>query len=312
MTALIPLRPSQVARPDKNPPVVYINSLEKSGQPGAVWALRMIVKVVSGSKEKTQRCSYESFPWHLLRHEHTQAIRAAIMGRYRPSTCRKILYSMKGTLRAAWDLGLIDTEDYHRAIAIKNVKGKSMPAGRALSAVELETIAMTAGRRGGLRALRDCAIIAVLYGAGLRRDEAVRLDVEAYKNGALTFRGKGNKIRRIPVIPGWNEYVEAWLAARPAKGPMFVAFDRRGPLTRRLSREGLNQIVAEIQKQAGVEAFTPHDLRRTYGTSLLDADVDLVTVRDLMGHENIATTALYDRRGEDAKRAAVAKLKRKR
>jgi integrase/recombinase XerD len=68
------------------------------------------------------------------------------------------------------------------------------------------------------------------------------------------------------------------------------------------------RILQKRGKLAGLEAFSPHDLRRTFCSDLLDAGVDIVTVQKLAGHASPVTTAKYDRRGEEAKRRAVQKL----
>ena len=68
-------------------------------------------------------------------------------------------------------------------------------------------------------------------------------------------------------------------------------------------------IVLRRAAEARVVNLTPHDFRRTFATNLLDANIDLVTVRDLMGHSDINTTASYDRRGEQARRSAVHVLR---
>jgi integrase len=75
-----------------------------------------------------------------------------------------------------------------------------------------------------------------------------------------------------------------------------------------LTDQAIYYILDERRQQAGVEPFTPHDLRRTFAGDLLDAGADLATAQKLMGHTNPATTAGYDRRSEQVKRKAVAAL----
>ena len=64
----------------------------------------------------------------------------------------------------------------------------------------------------------------------------------------------------------------------------------------------------EWAEQLGMKEWTPHDMRRTYATNLLNLGIDIVTVKDMMGHSSIATTQRYDKRGTDKMRAAVQKL----
>ena len=75
-----------------------------------------------------------------------------------------------------------------------------------------------------------------------------------------------------------------------------------------ITSQAVYNILEKRRKQAGVEPFTPHDLRRTFAGELLDAGADIATVQQLMGHASVQTTAGYDRRGAEAKRKAVAKL----
>jgi len=75
---------------------------------------------------------------------------------------------------------------------------------------------------------------------------------------------------------------------------------------RRLAYEGVAVILRDRAAAAGVAPFTPHDMRRTYISELLDAGTDLATVQKMVGHESVTTTAGYDRRGDAAKRKAAA------
>lgn len=327
--ALSPIRRGSIAPADRNPAAVYLASLAPDGRPTMLWSLRTIVSIASPG------CPYEAFPWHRLRYEHAEAIRAHFADRYASRTTNKALSALRGVLRAAWNLRQISSEDYQRAISVRSVRGKSAPAGRALDAAELGALVDAAGTVPGLRALRDAAIVATMYGAGLRRAEVVALDVGDYANGAMTAHGKGNKVRIAPIASDWRPYIDAWHAQRPTSGPLFVRFNKHlskcdcglgpayivhptscsrrttGPTSRRLGVTGVNEVIGKLRKQAGVTKVTPHDLRRSFGTHLLEAGVDLITVRDLMGHESIATTALYDRRNEEVKRQAVEKLRRR-
>ena len=292
-----------MTRPDRNPAAVYVASMAPAGRPTVLWALRTVAAIAA------PECPYDVFPWHGLRYEHVAAIRAQLVERYEAATVNKVLSFLRGVLRAAWNLQLIHGEDYHRATAVKSVRGKAAPAGRALGVDELDRLAAI-GQDGGLRALRDAAIVAAMYGAGLRRQEVCSLDVESYADGVLKVRGKGNKTRLVPVVPDWQPYIVAWRQTRTG-GPMFVAFNQHGPTVRRLTVTGLSKLLGELRANTGVAKFTPHDLRRSFATHLFDAGVDPIVVRDLMGHENIATTARYDRRNEAVKAKAVEKLRRK-
>ena len=101
--------------------------------------------------------------------------------------------------------------------------------------------------------------------------------------------------------------VDDWLVVRgKLPGPLLYPLDKAKRInTRRMSEQGVVRALQRRGKQAGVAPFSPHDLRRTFISDLLDAGADLVTVSELAGHANPSTTARYDRRGEAAKLRAI-------
>lgn len=211
--------------------------------------------------------------------------------------------------------------------ACKAVAGESTvtqaEAGRAVTLGELGALMAACAADPSAAGARDAAIVAVLRVAGLRRAEVAGLNLEDYDPLArrLTVRGKRNKSRVIPIEdPGAVGALADWLhvrgtgsQAQPEGCPLFTRIDRvagggHTVTAARLTDQGIYYILAERQQAAGVTDFTPHDLRRTFAGDLLDSGADLVTVQRLMGHSNPTTTAGYDRRGEGAKRKAVAAL----
>ena len=105
--------------------------------------------------------------------------------------------------------------------------------------------------------------------------------------------------------------VAEWLDVRTeVPGYLFGNYTvgRRLRVDRPLNPSSLSRILKKYCDAAGVDPVTPHDLRRTFATRLIDKNVDLVTVKNLMGHANIATTSLYDRRGEDTMRRAAGMM----
>jgi site-specific recombinase XerD len=155
--------------------------------------------------------------------------------------------------------------------------------------------------------VRDKAILAALYGGGLRRAELVSLDVDDWGDGELRVLGKGNKERRVPLSPPAAACIDAWCVCRGRQpGALFVSLRRSRRV--RMADSGVYAILMSLADLADVERFSPHDLRRTYVSELLDAGVDLATAQALAGHADPATTARYDRRGKRAQREAAARL----
>ena len=151
---------------------------------------------------------------------------------------------------------------------------------------------------------------AVAYGGGLRRSEVVALDLSDYDPEACQLRirdGKGRKDRIVYATSGVKHALAAWLAVRGDEpGPLFWPANGRGRslMARRMSDAAIRLLLQRRAKQARVRAFTPHDLRRSFISDLLDAGADMVTVQKLAGHANVQTTARYDRRPEQARRRA--------
>jgi integrase/recombinase XerD len=156
-------------------------------------------------------------------------------------------------------------------------------------------------------------VLAALFVGGLRRAEAVALDVEHYDatTGHLAVTGKGRRQRRTALPAGGRRAMAAWLEVRGLEedGPLFCPVDKAGRVTiRRLSTQAVYALVDRRARKAGVSHLSPHDGRRTFASELFDAGVDAVQVQGLMGHASLLTTGGYDRRPELARLAAVERL----
>lgn len=299
--------PSPV-RPAANPAAVYLSRLAPSGRRTMRRALDTIAELASGGAADA-----DTLPWPLWRHQHTQAVRAALSGRYAPATVNKHLSALRGVLEACFDLELISGGDLRRATKVKRVSASALPAGRALSAEEIEALFATCA--GGSHGdLRDAALLGVLYGCGLRRSEAAALDladVDLDTGQLRVRRGKGRKDRIVWAPAGALAALRQWLDARGGEpGPLYCAVDKAGSISgRRLSDQAILSICRRRAARAGLAAFSPHDLRRTFIGDLLDRGVDIATVQQLAGHADVTTTARYDRRPERVKRAAAQRLR---
>ena len=148
--------------------------------------------------------------------------------------------------------------------------------------------------RDDWQAKRDTAILALLYGCGLRLSEALGLTrAEAPLGEMLAITGKGGKQRLLPVLPAVREAVSDYLAACPqlltAEGPLFVGA-RGGPLNPRL----VQRQMAALRGFLGLpETATPHALRHSFATHLLGAGGDLRAIQELLGHTSLSTTQRY-------------------
>ena len=144
--------------------------------------------------------------------------------------------------------------------------------------------------------LRDAAVLALLYGAGLRISEALglaRRDAPVPGIDAVTVLGKGAKQRMVPVLPVVAEAVAAYLAAcphpLPPESPLFVGA-RGGPLSPRI----IQYVVARARGALGLpDSATPHALRHSFATHLLARQGELRAIQELLGHASLSTTQLY-------------------
>jgi len=189
------------------------------------------------------------------------------------------------------------------AVAVRPpAPAKRLP--KALPLSDIERILEAAGAPGTALAMRDRALLEVLYGTGARISEAVGLDVDDLdlEQASVLLRGKGGKERIVPVGSYAAEAVRAYLVrGRPAlsgvglsgvgKGVPAMFLNARGG---RLSRQSAWSVLAKVAERAGVTAeVSPHTLRHSFATHLLDGGADVRVVQELLGHASVTTTQVY-------------------
>jgi len=206
-----------------------------------------------------------------------------------------------------------------QATQILAVRQQKTPAGDMSHLTGSEVKALLAEpdpatRRG----LRDMVLLSTLYDTAARVQEICDLntsDVRAARPMVVTLHGKGSKTRRVPVMDPTAQLVEDYLsrhASHPGVGkdadPLF-----NGPQHSRLTRWGITKILArhvqslrqrDPRYAAGLNV-TPHVIRRTRAMHLLQAGVNLIYIRDLLGHADVSTTEIYARADAEAKRKAI-------
>jgi integrase/recombinase XerD len=186
--------------------------------------------------------------------------------------------------------------------------GRRLP--KVLSFEEIGRI-LDAPAAEGFRGLRDRAMLHVMYAAGLRVSELVGLkltDVDRQK-GLLSAHGKGDKRRLVPLGEPALEAIDAYLALRAvhpraASTPAMFLSPRGGPLT----RQAVWKLLTAYARGAGVsKPSSPHKLRHSFATHLLEGGADLRSVQALLGHADISTTEIYTHLADDHVRAAYRK-----
>lgn len=190
--------------------------------------------------------------------------------------------------------------------------GKNLPRPISVDEVTLLLAQPIKGDKASPEALRDGAMMGLLYASGMRVSELVALDVDDMNLSAGYVRclGKGSKERIMPVAQSVLETVRTYvdqgrprLTHTPDERALFL--NHRGD---RLTRQGFWLILKEYARRAGiVKNITPHTLRHSFATHMLNNGADLRTVQELLGHANIATTQIYTQLTKDHVRLAYDK-----
>jgi integrase/recombinase XerD len=211
------------------------------------------------------------------------------------SSVARALVSVRGLHRFAAREGRVEADV--SAPVRPPVPPKRLP--RALSVEQITALLEAAGGpEDGPRGLRDRALLEFLYGTGSRISEAVGLDLDELdlEGGAVRLLGKGSRERIVPVGRLAREALTAYLVrGRPAlisRGTPAVFLSARG---NRLSRQSAWTILQEAAGRAGIDraVVSPHVLRHSYATHLLDGGADVRVVQELLGHASVTTTQVY-------------------
>ena len=293
---------------DQCPAAVYLAQLKKSSRRPQKQALDLVASLLSAGSADCLTLN-----WAAVRYQHTAAVRGRLLDGYAPATANRILSALRGVLEQTWLLGQMSAEDYHRAARLSSVIGETIPAGRQLTADEIAALLQNCAEDPRPIGARDAAVISIMFGTGLRREEVTTLNMDDYDSefAKLVIRGKRSKQRTVYLVGGATVALQDWIIIRGTDpGPLFLSVNKAGKVVygRRLTPQSIYCLLKSRAKRAGVKSFTPHDLRRTFVSNLLDAGVDIATVAKMAGHSNIQTTMRYDRRPEEAKQRAARLL----
>jgi integrase/recombinase XerC len=170
------------------------------------------------------------------------------------------------------------------------------PLPKALSLAEAKSVARDIGEASDTATIqaRDTALMMLLYGAGLRINEALSLDIGDMPalDDALRVTGKGNKQRIVPLLPAVREAIAAYLKLHPNPGadaPLFM-----GARGGRLNAGVVQKTLRDFRRLNGLpEHATPHALRHSFATHLLAGGADLRSIQELLGHSSLSTTQRY-------------------
>ncbi|MDN5763331.1 MAG: site-specific integrase [Microlunatus sp.] len=199
------------------------------------------------------------------------------------------------------------------------IRQKKIPAPELghLTAVEVKALLAEPGTASA-RTLRDTALLALAYDTAARVQELCDLDIADVRRAepmTVVIRGKGSKVRYVPVmgptarlLTDYLEHLDPHPGIGPGAAPLF-----RGPNHARLTRSGIAKLLARHVRAVRARdprwapglKVTPHTLRRTRAMHLIQAGVNLIYIRDLLGHVDVSTTEIYARADAETKRKAI-------
>ncbi|ADU48353.1 site-specific tyrosine recombinase XerD [Intrasporangium calvum] len=271
------------------------------------------VRIEKGASDNTLK-SYERDLRKYREHLHHRGIERAAAVSERDVTDFLASLRERGLAASSAARTLVAVRGFHRFLALEGeVAGDPAgnvapptPPSRLPKAIPIEAVErlLAASSVGDTpESLRDRALLEVLYGVGARISEAIDLDVDdldtgvAGEVGLVRLLGKGSKERIVPVGRFAVEAVDAYLVrGRPAlaqrgQGGPALFLNQRG---RRLSRQSAWSVVQRAAERAGLtEHVSPHTLRHSFATHLLDGGADVRVVQELLGHASVTTTQIY-------------------
>jgi integrase/recombinase XerC len=210
-----------------------------------------------------------------------------------PSSIERRLAALRSWLRFLVRRGVLAANPARdvRSPRVPRKLAGFLPIDEAMALVDARAI-------GGARRERDLAIVELLWASGVRVSELAGLDLDDIDRPRSTLRvlGKGGHERVVPFGRSAARALDAYVARRgPAVGPLFL--NARG---RRLTARSMHAIVRRAARAAGLtRRVSPHTLRHTFATHLLDAGADLRMIQELLGHRRLSTTQRYTHVGAD-------------
>lgn len=283
-----------------NPVSLYLGRLSELSAQRMEYALNKTARLLS----QGQKTAF-TFDWATLRYEDLVWLRGLLRETLKPSTVNSVLSAVRQVVREAERLGMLSGRDAALLREVEAVRGRTLPRGRHVDQAERKRLfGLLASRAAGgdVIAARDLAGWAVLFGAGLRRNELRCLRVYDYTRHDRMLRvlhAKGGKQREV-YLPGWAAgLVDSWLARRGAEhGWLLCQVDKWGNMWpgKQLTGSAMRYSMLKWIRKAGLAGFTFHDARRTFIGERLDEGHDLVKVMRAAGHASPRQTAEYDRR----------------
>jgi integrase/recombinase XerD len=290
-------------------------------------AMRYLMTFASGPSRRSmhnalQRClrsigvkwDVALFPWHRLEREHTLAMRRSLEERHSPSSTAQSLTALRGVLREHVP-SLITWDRFVELTRWSKLKASRPPSTRVLSRLEMRALFLEADRATMVtHAFRDRALLGLLYGCGLRRAEVCALKLEDLVDEfTIHVMGKGRRERNLAMPARVADLVSEWIDVRPpGPGPLLCALTPAGTIANPMRALTPNAVLDRLYRLCDaasvVPRISPHRMRHTFVTNLIDLTGDITIASRAAGHSQISTTMRYDHRADAAVRRGVAML----
>ena len=290
------------------PYTLYMGRLAPNSQRSIASQLNSIAAMLDWPEHERQ----ERF--HHIDYQQASHIKAMLLTKgWAARSINRAMTAIRNIVKVAVMTGIAPEAQVIQLQAITKVKHGSHK-GTPLTAQQVNKLFKHLNADKSATGKRNAAIVTILLGSGLRRSELVALrygDFSVEANTLHIEKGKGNKSRTV-YLPDWTaKGLLDWLKIRgDGDGFLFVRIVRGGHIQHdsKLSSSFIYSLIRKSLAAIGVEGVSPHDLRRTFITRLLEQNVDLNTVRQMAGHADIATTIMYDKRDQQVMQKAASQL----
>ncbi|KKN80606.1 hypothetical protein LCGC14_0328250 [marine sediment metagenome] len=281
----------------------FVAPLSPSSRTTFRYALRQIAK---GLGLDAINQDVETLPWYQVTADSFSDLILGMQGVLEPSTIRLYMHALRGICRACYISGLMPASQFMLIKEVKLPKGQNrIGRGRSVARTHSDALLKCCIEDERIQGIRDAALIAVLFGTGMRRAEAASIDVEAMNldEGEIRVRTKGNNLD-IKYVQAWAiPLIHEWLQVRRSEGlyggAFFTSIQKNGKVTtKRITGRGILYLLERRSKMAGIPFIVrPHDARRTMGTQMIEEHGELVAQR-VLKHANLSTTRIYDKRDD--------------
>lgn len=256
----------------------------------------------------------ENLPWHTLTADHLVHLKEAWESRLEPSTTSLYMHAVRGLAQSCLVHGLITSEAYVLLKFVKVPKSSNkVGRGRSVEKKYRDDLIANCLSDDRLQGVRDAAIIALLFGSGIRRSEAANLLDQNINidSGEIVLKVKGSNTVTKHLTAWALPHLKAWRDVRRAKGiyegRFFNRISKSGTMSEKcITHRGIYYVLEQRSIRANLPFLVkPHDARRTMGTSMIEEHGELIAQR-VLGHASLSTTKIYDKRSDKVLRDIFA------